>query len=94
MNAKTLAIIVTIAAILLCACPGLFVLFQGGIFALVGVIPGSEIDIMGSSDPQSALLFGVGELCLGAVLLIIGIVAVILVWRRAKSAAAGNPPPA
>jgi hypothetical protein len=58
MNKRTTAIVVTVISVLLCACPGLFALFMGGMFALVSFIPGADIDVFGSSDPQSALTFG------------------------------------
>lgn len=82
MNKKTTAIIVTVAAILLCGCPGLFSLFMGGMFALISFVPGADIDVMGSSDPQSALAFGIGGLCVGFLFLLITAVAIFISWRR------------
>ena len=82
MDKKTTAIIVTVVSVLLCACPGLFALFMGGMFALVSFIPGADIDVFGSSDPQSALTFGIGGLCTGAVFVLIAAAAIFLVWRR------------
>jgi uncharacterized membrane protein len=86
MDKKTTAILVTVLAIVLCACPGLFALFFGGMFALVSVIPGANIDMFGSSDPQSALNFGIGGLAVGLVLVLIAVVAIILAWRHRSAA--------
>jgi hypothetical protein len=90
MDKRTVAIIVTVAAILLCGCPGLFGLFMGGLFAVISFIPGSTIDVFGSSDPQSALTFGLGSLCVGLVAVLIAVVAIFLAWRRSR---ASNPVP-
>lgn len=92
MDKRTSAIVMTVAATLLCACPGLFGLFMGGMFSLVSFVPGAEIDVLGSSDPQSALSFGLGTLCVSALALTIGIVVIVLAWRRRKEAV--EPPAA
>ena len=84
MDKRTSAIVMTVAATLLCACPGLFSLCMGGMFALLSFVPGAEIDVLGSSDPQSALAFGLGALCVGALSLAIGVAAIVFVWRRRK----------
>lgn len=88
MDKRVVAIIVTVAAVLLCACPGLFGLFMGGMFAVISFIPGADIDVFGSTDPQSALNFGIGGLCGGAVLVLIAAVAIFVVWRRQRNTAA------
>jgi hypothetical protein len=85
MNRKTVAIIVTIAAMLLCGCPGLFGMCFGGMFAIISFIPGADIDMMGSSDPQSALTFGIVSLCIGLVTVLIAAAAIFFAWRRAKA---------
>ena len=54
MDKRTTGIIATIAAVLLCGLSGLFSVCIGFMIALVGFIPGAEIDMFGSSDPQSA----------------------------------------
>ncbi len=82
MNQRTTAILVTVAATLLCACPGLFSMLMGGMFAAISFVPGADIDIAGSSDPQSALNFGIGGLCTGVVFVAIAAVAIYFVWRR------------
>lgn len=75
MNKKTVAI-------LLCGCPGLFSLFFGGMFALISFVPGANIDVMGSSDPRSALNFGIGGLCIGIVFVLVAAAAIFFAWRR------------
>lgn len=82
MSNKTTAIVVTIAAMLLCGCPGLFGLLMGGMFAVISFIPGANIDVMGSSDPRSALNLGIGGLCVGIVFVLIAAVAIFFAWRR------------
>jgi uncharacterized membrane protein len=89
MDKKTVAIIATVVAILLCGCPGLFSLFLGGMFALISFIPGANIDVFGSSDPRSALNFGIGGLCVGIVFVLIAVAAIFFAWRR-KSDTAPN----
>lgn len=82
MDKKTTALISTIAAVVFCGCPGLFSLCGGAMFAVVSQMPGANIDVMGSSDPQSALLFGLGGLCSGVIMLAIAAGVIILVRRR------------
>jgi hypothetical protein len=88
MNQRTTAIVLTVAVIVLCACPGVFGLFMGGLFAVVSFVPGAEIDMMGSSDPQSALNFGLGGLCGGALLLAVAAAVIYFAWRRQPGSAA------
>ncbi len=93
MDKRTTGIVATIAAVLLCGCPGLFALCLGAITAFAGAVPGSQIDIFGSQDPQTALLTGVGVLCLGLIFIAIPVVVGFVTLRnRPASAAAVNPP--
>lgn len=85
MDRKTWGIIALVAAILFCGLPGLCGLCAGPIYALVGLIPGSEIDIFGSSEPGAAIGYGVTTICVGVVFIAIP----VLVWYflvRKKSA--------
>ncbi len=66
----------------LCGCPGAFSLCLGSMFALISYIPGADIDVFGSQDPQSALMFGLGAMCAGVVLILIAAGAVFLLRRR------------
>jgi uncharacterized membrane protein len=89
MDKKTIAIIVTVAAVLLCGCPGLFSLLLGGMFALISFIPGANIDVFGSNDPRSALNFGIGGLCVGVVFVLIAAAAIFFAWRRKSGTTPG-----
>ncbi len=63
MEKKNGALIATIGTALACGLPGLCLCFAGGLFATVGMIPGSDIDIAGSSDPQAAITVGISMVC-------------------------------
>ena len=76
MDKRTAGIIGLGAAILLCGLPGLCGLCAGPLFTVVGLIPGSEIDIFGSSDPSSAIGFGIGTICVSVLFVAIP----VLVW--------------
>jgi hypothetical protein len=82
MDKKTVAIIVTIAAVLLCGCPGLCGMLFGALSALASFMPGANIDVFGSNDPQSALTMGVAGLCGGIVFVLIAAGAIFFAWRR------------
>ncbi len=82
MDKKTTGIVATVAAVLLCGCPGLIALFMGGMFAIISQVPGADIDMFGSSDPQSALQFGIGGICLGLVFVIIPVVVGFVTLRK------------
>jgi hypothetical protein len=79
---RNTALILTIASVILCGCPGLLSCFMGLIFAVVSAIPGAEIDIAGSSEPASALAFGLGGICMGLILVIIPIAVWFFTMRR------------
>ena len=87
MDKKTTGLIATIATALLCGCPGLISLCMGVMFAFVGTIPGSDIDIGGSGDPVAAIGTGIAMLCLGVVFVAIPIVVGIVTLRNPKEAA-------
>lgn len=90
MNRKT-AIILTIVAAVLCGCPGLFGMCLGAISAVASFIPGAQIDIFGSSDPSSALLWGIGSLCGGVIFVAIPVVLGLVTLRKKKGEAAAEP---
>jgi hypothetical protein len=92
MDKKTTGIIATVAAALLCGCPGLASLCFGAFFALASQIPGAEIDMFGSKDPAQALNYGIGGVCVGIVFIIIPIVVGFLMLRK-KPETAPFPPP-
>lgn len=82
MDKKTTGIIATVATALLCGCPGLFGLCFGLISAVVSQIPGAEIDMFGSSDPQSALTMGLVTLCVSIIFIAIPIVVGVVMLRK------------
>jgi hypothetical protein len=84
MDKKTTAIVATVVSVLLCGCPGIFALFLGVVFAGVSFIPGANIDMMGSREPRSALMFGLGGVCLGLVFILIAVVVSTVAWRRKR----------
>jgi hypothetical protein len=86
MDAKTKGIIATIAAVVLCGCPGLFMCFFGAISTIVSVIPGADIDIGGSSDPASAATMGIVFLCLSVIFIAIPIVIGFFMLRKKPEA--------
>lgn len=84
MDNRTAGIIATIAAVLLCGCPGLFSLCWGAIAIPVSLIPGSDIDLFGSDDTQVAFAFGIVALCLGILLVAIPVVVGFVTLRDKK----------
>lgn len=87
MDNRTAGIIATIAAVLLCGCPGLFSLCWGAIAIPVSLIPGSDIDLFGSDDAQAAFAFGIVALCLGILLVAIPVVVGFVTLRGKKEPA-------
>ena len=85
MDKKTVSIIITVAACLLCLCPGISSIFMGLIFAIASVFPGAEIDVLGSPDPKAAMNFGVTTGIIGLVLVIVAVVVIILAWKKKKN---------
>ena len=77
MDKRTAGIIGLVASILLCGLPGLCGLCAGPIYAIIGMIPGAEIDIFGSSEPTAAIAYGVGTLCISAIFIAIP----VLIWN-------------
>ncbi|MEW5870498.1 MAG: hypothetical protein AB1894_14575 [Chloroflexota bacterium] len=86
MDKRTTGMIATIAATLVCGCPGFFALCMGLIMALASQVPGADIDIAGSSDPTTALITGIGTLCVGVVFIAIPIVVGVLMLRNKPAA--------
>lgn len=82
MEPRNKSILLTVVLVLLCGCPGFFSVCFGGMFALISQIPGAEIDVFGSSNPQDALTFGLASLCFGAVFVLITGIGIFLAWRR------------
>ena len=81
MNRQT-GIIATVVAAVLCGCPGLLGCFGGAITAGASQVPGAQIDVFGSSDPQTALLTGIGTVCVSLVLIAIPIAVGFFTLRK------------
>lgn len=92
MDKKQTGLIATIATALLCGCPGLFGLCMGGMFAVVGTIPGSDIDIGGSNSPAAAIGTGIALLCVGLIFVAIPIVVGVVTLRKPKEKEAVDEP--
>jgi len=93
MDKKTGGIIATVATALLCGCPGLGGLCWGLIALLASFVPGSQIDIMGSSDPNRAMFTGLGALFGGIIFIAIPVVVGVVTLRKPKSEVAGPVEP-
>lgn len=82
MENRTAAIIATVVTAVLCGCSGLFCIFTGVVSAFASSIPGADIDIFGSNDPQAAVGAGIGMICLGVVFVIIPILVGVFTLRQ------------
>ena len=92
MDAKTKGIIATIAAVVLCGCPGLFMCFFGATTLAASQTPGAEIDVFGSSDPTSAMAMGIVFLCLSLIFIVIPIVVGFFMLRKKPEVSVSNEP--
>lgn len=88
MENRNTAMIITGVTALCCGCPGLFSVCWGALAATVSFVPGADIDIGGSSDPQAALLTGLGSLCIGILLIAIPIAVGFFTLRKKPAAEA------
>ena len=84
MDKKTIGIIVTVAAALLCGSPGILGIGIGAIAIFASYSPGSEIEILGSNDPLAAFIFGITCVCFGVILIAIAIAVGMLTMRDNK----------
>ena len=87
MEKRQIGLIATIATVLCCGLPGCVSLCMGGMFALVGGIPGSDIDIGGSSDPAAAIGMGIAMLCGGIIFIAIPVVVGFFTLRNKPTVA-------
>lgn len=89
---RNTSLIATIVAVVLCGCPGLFGLCFGLTSVFASFVPGAQIDVFGSTDPQSATTMGLVALCLSVIALAVP----VGVWygfrRRANTARSDNEP--
>ncbi len=94
MQNKNTGIIATIAAVVLCGCPGLFMCFFGATSLLASAMPGAEIDVFGSNDPAAGTTMGFVFLCLSLILIAIPVVVGFLMFRKKPETIADEVPPA
>jgi hypothetical protein len=90
MDKKTGSMIALVATILCCGLPGCFSLCFGSIFVIAGVVPGSNIDIGGSSDPTTAIGTGIAMLCVSLILIAIPLAVAFFTLRKKPAPAAEN----
>lgn len=93
MDNKAKGTIATIAAVLLCGCPGLFMCFFGATSVLASMMPGADIDVMGSSDPAAAATMGVVFLCLSIIFIAIPIAVGFFMLRKKPQAVSVSDEP-
>jgi hypothetical protein len=92
MNNKNTNLIATIAAVVLCGCPGLFGLCFGLTSLFASFTPGAQIDVFGNSDPQAATTMGLVTLCLSVIFIAIPIVTWFVTRRKATIDLPDNEP--
>jgi hypothetical protein len=92
MDTKTKGIVATIAAVVLCGCPGLFMCFFGATTLFASQVPGADIDVMGSSDPASAMTMGIVFLCLSIIFILIPIAVGFFMLRKKPETVSNNEP--
>jgi hypothetical protein len=82
MDKKNVGMIATVATVLLCGLPGLCMACFGVGFAVVSFIPNADIDMFGSTDPQSALTWGIAGLCVGIIFILIPVLVAFFTLRK------------
>jgi Flp pilus assembly protein protease CpaA len=92
MDKKTTGLIATIAAVVLCGCPGLFMCFFGSTSILASQMPGADIDVMGSSDPAAAMTMGLVFLCASLIFILIPILVGFFMLRKKPEAIVSDEP--
>ena len=92
MNNRNTSLIATIAAIVLCGCPGLLGLCFGLTSLFASFVPGAQIDVFGSNDPQAATTMGLVTLCLSVIFIAIPIVTWFVTRRKTPTDVSDNEP--
>jgi hypothetical protein len=92
MDKKSTSMIATIAAVVLCGCPGLFMCCLGATSVFASRVPGADIDVMGSSDPASAMTMGLVFLCLSFIFILIPIAVGFFTLRKKSEVIPSNEP--
>ena len=88
-NNKTWAIVGTVAAILLCGCPGLVACIFGALIAF-GVPFTTTVNGYSSTQPLP-IYYGIGLLCLAVIFIVIAILVPVLTLRKKKPAPEAAP---
>ena len=87
MDKRTLGIIGLIVAILFCGLPGLCGFCAGPIYIFAGLVPGSDINIFGSTDPSAAIGYGVGTICLSVIFIAVPVAVWFFALKKQNGAA-------
>lgn len=83
MNNRTVGILTTSIAAILCGCPGILFLCAGGVLAFSSFIPGVQVSLPSDNDLRPSLAIGISVLCLGMILVLLPIVVGLLsLWNR------------
>lgn len=95
MNNKNTGLIATIASVILCGCPGLFMCFYGVLTTFISFVPGADINMFGNTDPSSATTAGVASICVSIILIAIPVAVWFFMGRKKPEASTNEPlPPA
>jgi len=92
MDKKTTGLVATIAAALLCGCPGLIGLCFGTTSVLASMMPGSDVDVFGSNNPAAGTAMGFAFLCLSIIFIAIPVVVGVLTLRKQPGEGDEVPP--
>ncbi len=89
MNNKNTGIIATVAAVLLCGCPGLFMCIFGAVTATGNMPYNTEVNGVSNSGTMPAGA-GIAMLCFSLILIIIPIAVGFFMLRKKPEAVASN----
>lgn len=90
MNSRNTAIIATVAAVVLCGCPGLFLCIFGGLVA-AGAPVTTQLNGVSNTSTLPAS-YGIGMLCLALILIIIPVAVGFFTLRRKPAPPTTNEP--
>jgi hypothetical protein len=91
-NKKNIQLIATLAAVVLCGCPGLFGLCFGLSSLFASFVPNAQIDVFGNSDPQAATAMGLVSFCISVIFLAIPVVTWFLTRPKETPSLPDNEP--
>lgn len=90
MNSRNTAIIATVAAVVLCGCPGLFLCIFGGLVA-AGAPVTTQLNGVSNTSTLPAS-YGIGMLCLALILILIPVAVGFFTLRRKPAPPTTNEP--